>query len=364
MPSGWVTLGGVFAYLVFQGYLNWQKFLLGIVFLSLLLVFLLYKYQNNILYQPKIHPQYVAPASNPPGYRNPNEHGLPYANIFITTPDKIRLNAWFIRPTDLAERRQRPTIIWFHANAGNIGFRLDNIRKMYHDIGVNIFILSYRGYGASEGSPSEEGLCVDAETAWNYILSRDDIDRSRVYLFGRSLGGAVALYLGSKHSSAIAGTIIENSFYSIDKMVDQIFPALRPLKRLVLRIKWNSFERAPLITHPLLFITGKLDEVVPHQQMLDLFALAVNSKKKQLISIDEGMHNTTWEKGGEFYVETFKAFLSQNKRCELVEVTSVLVASTEQLFDDLSGSDISSSLQGMNFSSLMGQVPLVAEAKE
>ena len=86
-----------------------------------------------------------------------------------------------------------PTILFFHANAGNMGMRMDNLEQMYRIVRANVFILSYRGYGNSEGNPSEAGIQLDAEAAIEYVF-KSTIDTNKVFIFGRSLGGAVAIY--------------------------------------------------------------------------------------------------------------------------------------------------------------------------
>ena len=115
-----------------------------------------------------------------------------------------------------------PTLVFFHANAGNMGFRLPNIAQIYRAVNTNIFILSYRGYGDSEGSPNEAGLMIDADTVikvfpdslshvlWQTLLvlqhifyERSDIDPKKVFLFGRSLGGAVAVCSFFKVSASL-----------------------------------------------------------------------------------------------------------------------------------------------------------------
>ena len=91
-----------------------------------------------------------------------------------------------------------PTIIYFHGNAGNLGFRLDVYEQIYRDIKVNVLAVSYRGYGYSEGKPSDEGIYRDADAAVSYAFS-SDLNPKRIYVFGASLGGAVAIYCASKY---------------------------------------------------------------------------------------------------------------------------------------------------------------------
>ena len=101
-----------------------------------------------------------------------------------------------------------------------MGFRLPNLSALYKAMECNLFVLSYRGYGGSDGTPSEDGLILDAESVLDYLHDRVDVDSSKIILFGRSLGGAVAIALASRHPQKVAGTIVENTFTSMSDMVD------------------------------------------------------------------------------------------------------------------------------------------------
>lgn len=117
-------------------------------------------------------------------------------------------------------------------------------------------MVSYRGYGSSEGSPSENGLKMDAKAALAYARDRTDVlDVSRLYLFGRSIGGACALAVAETPDAQrmLRGVVVENTFTSIDDMIDHIMPALRFVKPLN-RNKWNSLDGIRKVTLPILFI--------------------------------------------------------------------------------------------------------------
>ena len=145
-----------------------------------------------MLYHPAIpEPKYRYPKNMPPGYRNPKEHGMDYEDCKIVAKDGVKLHAWFVKAS--RDSKNHRTLIFFHGNAGNIGSRLPNIDKIEKKMNTNVLILAYRGYGDSEGEPSEKGLGLDAEATLDYALSRTDIiNPDRIFVFGRSLGGAVA----------------------------------------------------------------------------------------------------------------------------------------------------------------------------
>ena len=143
-----------------------------------------------MLYHPAPDPKYKRPENMPQGYRNPRENGMDYEDVYVKTKDEVRLHAWLIKAAINPSNCR--TLLFFHGNAGNIGARLPNIEILVKRMNCNVLIVDYRGYGNSEGIPSEEGLRLDGEALLEHALGRNDIDKDRIYLFGRSLGGAVA----------------------------------------------------------------------------------------------------------------------------------------------------------------------------
>lgn len=144
-------------------------------------------------------------------------------------------------------------------------------------------IIAYRGFSSSEGQITEEGIKLDGKAMLDYIFSRQDIDRTKIVVQGRSLGGSVAVHSLVDTPHKIAGAILENTFTSISDMVDKLFPMVKSLKRFVLRISWDSLAIIDKITCPLLFIKATNDELVPPEHMNALFANAVSSKSKILV---------------------------------------------------------------------------------
>ena len=115
----------------------------------------------------------------------PNSLDLPFENVYFKSLDNTKLHAYLVLQP---QPQLCPTILFFHGNAGNIGHRLPNVKGMFQHLQANIFLLQYRGYGLSEGTPSEAGIYKDAQAALNYLHTRQDIDRARIIVFGRSLG--------------------------------------------------------------------------------------------------------------------------------------------------------------------------------
>jgi len=283
----------------------------------------LYFKQDSLLYFPEIGNMPRDPARNPRGYRSPADHQLPYEDLRIICEDGVSLQAWLIfGGKNNSSSSSTPTIIFFHANAGNLGFRLPNAVQMLQRLEVNILMVEYRGFGRSDKvAPNESGLKLDGQAALRYVQNYPKIDPANVFLFGRSLGGAVtfatAQYAqensngkGVNSIHPLKGIIVENTFTSIPDMVDHLMPLVAKFKSLILAIQWNSMAIVPTLTCPVLYLAGSRDEIVPHSQMLKLHQLTTLSALNRLHVIHRGTHNESWSQGGEMYWDAFKSFLA------------------------------------------------------
>lgn len=124
--------------------------LIILILLTIVIIGGLYHYQDSLLYYPE------QPESARVFVQTPNSLGLPYESVVLTTPDELHLVAYFIKqPPSIVGKV--PTVLYFHGNAGNIGHRLHNAQALFQHCGFNIFLVEYRGYGKSEGTPSEHG---------------------------------------------------------------------------------------------------------------------------------------------------------------------------------------------------------------
>jgi abhydrolase domain-containing protein 13 len=169
----------------------------------------LFTLQEHLLYHPNI-PTRAYPEL-------PTDYAMQYEDAEIVTADGVKLHAWLILQPGGASRGS-PHVTYFHGNAGSISHRLMDVRQFYMS-GFNLLIVSYRGYGQSEGKPSEKGFKLDAAAAIDYVADRSDVlDTKQLFLFGRSIGGAVALAAAAaeaKDRNRIRGVIVENTFTSI-----------------------------------------------------------------------------------------------------------------------------------------------------
>jgi pimeloyl-ACP methyl ester carboxylesterase len=277
----------------------------------------LYVKQESLLYFPEIGGIPRRPGENPRGYRSPEERQIPFESHMIPCEDGVSIHSWLLlRTTDGRNiAPNTPTIVFFHGNAGNIGLRLPNAIQMLQTLNANIMLVEYRGYGNSDSvTPTEAGLRLDSEAALRFIVKHPGIDRTRIFLFGRSLGGAVAFHLAEyaqRQQIPLAGVIVENTFLSISHMVDHLMPFLTPIKAFVLKIGWNSANIVPHLSAPILYLAGSADQIVPHPHMLQLCKLSLRSVLVQLHVIENGTHNETWLQGGNAYWEKIRSFMVQ-----------------------------------------------------
>ena len=211
---------------------------------------------------------------------------------------------------------QRETIIFMHENAGNIGMRMDWFEQVYKNLNVNILSVAYRGYSGSEGHPHQDGIMLDTEAILEFAKSEPRINNQRVFLLGRSLGGAVATHtqarLADNGDEWIKGVILENTFTSISTMADLIFPFLTklgPIKTCMLKLDWNSEKQISKITRPIYIVAGAVDQLCPLAMSKTLYESATNSKGKNIFIVPNGDHNTTFQAAGEEYFTRLRQFM-------------------------------------------------------
>lgn len=193
-------------------------------------------------------------SANPHPYDSPRHHAIQFEDVRIRAADGVNLHGWWMTQAAAPVRSTAPTLVFFHGNAGNIGHRVPNFYALYTHTRCNILAIDYRGYGESGDPPGaidEQGLQLDAEAAWAWVKARAEIDQSKVFLFGRSLGGAVAIALAAdllarRAPQLPAGLILENTFTSVADMARNLFPPLAlggPLVERLIHNKWPSVDR-------------------------------------------------------------------------------------------------------------------------
>jgi hypothetical protein len=232
----------------------------------------------------------------------PEDVGLEYENIFFPAADGIQLHGWFVPSSDSEEKT---TLLWFHGNAGNISHRLENLLLLHRYLNISIFIFDYREFGLSAGHISKAGTYLDAKGAWNYLLRQRLVEPSKILLFGRSLGTALAVDLAA--SEPCLGVVLEAAFTSSQDMLKRYFLGAIPPE--LSQSAYNSIDKIHLIRAPLLFIHGEYDEAIPVEMAQRLYQAAQVPKRFHLVS-DSG-HNDTYVVGGAEYFHQWQDFLKE-----------------------------------------------------
>jgi len=265
--------------------------ILGLTYIVLLL--LLFLMQKKMVYFPSRRISAL-----------PSDINIPFQEIELITPDQIKLHSWLIGAHE-GEPCTGDVVLFCHGNAGNISHRLDTVR-IFRQLGFLVFIFDYRGYGRSQGTPSEMGTYTDGETAWQYLTQSLNIPPEKIILWGRSLGGAVAAYLATRVQAK--ALILESTFTSIPDLAAQIYPIFPA--HLLCRIHYNTQKRLSTIHMPLLVIHSPQDEIIPFSHGQRLFAAAREPKKFLTIS---GSHNQGFIDDQVIYIQGLNHFFSSLK---------------------------------------------------
>ena len=254
-----------------------------------LLLVLLYFYQGRLLFLPNIPSRAVE--------QSPSAVGLSYEPVKLVTSDNIKLDGWFIPAPE-----NRGVLLFFHGNAGNISHRVDSL-LLFNRLGFSTLIFDYRGYGRSQGRPSEAGTYIDAEAAWQYLTGKRAIAPSRIILFGRSLGAAVAVRQAAEHSPG--ALIVESSFTSVPDLAAELYPFL-PVRWLT-RFDYNVQQNMLHVSCPVLVVHSRDDEIIPFRHGQALFETA--NEPKQFLEL-RGGHNDGFLVAGRAYTHKLDEFLS------------------------------------------------------
>ena len=234
---------------------------------------------------------------------NPGDIGLTYEKVVLNTEDDLKLSAWYI-PADGA----KTTVLLCHGNGGNIAHRLDTI-NIFNELGMNCLVFDYRGYGNSQGKPSEQGTYMDATSAYKWLTEDKKILPQNIIVFGRSLGASVAAYLATQVQ--VKSLVIESGFTSYVDMGRKFYPYM-PVK-LFASYDYNTIEYVRRINCPVLIIHSRNDEIVPFEFGLRLYDAA--SEPKEFVEIF-GTHNDGFLFSGQMYRKAWSdwlEFLSEYK---------------------------------------------------
>jgi len=231
----------------------------------------------------------------------PSALALKQRAVTFQAPDSASLTAWIIPAANAGA--DAPWVLISHGNYGNIGYGgRPQFYAWFRDLGVNLFAYDYRGFGASDGVPSEAGVYTDAMAAYRYLIDSLHVPPSRVILFGHSLGTGVAIEL-ARHVPA-AGLIVEDAYTSVSNRGQEVFPFL-PIK-LIAKSRFASIDKVGALGLPKLFLHARNDGTIPIEHGRRLFAAA--AEPKQFVELDAG-HGDAYSADRATYYGAIDAFI-------------------------------------------------------
>jgi len=237
------------------------------------------------------------PVRHPEGNWDVPELGRQIHDVTFQTDDGVKLHGWWA-PREDTNR----TILWFHGNAGNLSHRYQGVLQL-HRLGCQVLIIDYRGYGKSEGSPSENGLYRDGEAAYSFLTDQKDIAGDKIVPLGRSLGSAVATHLAVHHE--IKRLILVSPFTNVRDMVPYVLPI--PGLHYLISSEFDSLSRIQNVHAPLLVIHGTKDDIIPIELGRKLFEHA--NPPKTFEAIEGAGHNNISMVAGKRYERLIKEFV-------------------------------------------------------
>jgi hypothetical protein len=225
----------------------------------------------------------------------PAGYGLTAEELHLTASDGVRLRGWWIRAS--GDR----VILLFHGNAGNISHRLERAKLFAERLGVDLFLVDYRGYGASDGKPSETGFYRDGLAIYDAARERG-FPSNHIVLLGESIGCAVALEVALARSCAAVA--LETPFLSVPALARKHYPFV---PAFLIRSKFDTESKIGRVSVSKLIIAAEQDEIVPASHARRLLELA--APPKELCVIPGAGHNDTYAVGGASYLALWRRFL-------------------------------------------------------
>ncbi len=269
------------------------KIIAVLVVLYALGVFLAWRFQDRVAFPA---PRGALPA--------PAAVGIPDGELVeVTTQDGVTLRGWYLPPNPAPAEGKAPGLLWFYGNMETIGGIAPVLRE-FRPPGIGMLVLDYRGYGQSGGRPTERGVYRDADAAWAYITSRPEIDDTRVAVYGRSIGSAVALYLATEQP--VSAVVLESAFTSGRDMAEEHYA---PVPSVLVELELDNVSRARELTVPLLVFHGSDDWIAPLPMGR---AVAEAGRAEEFVVIDGAGHNDTYLEGGEEYCRRMHEFLREH----------------------------------------------------
>ena len=224
----------------------------------------------------------------------------PHEDVFFTAADGVRLNGWFF-PANTNSTGL--VILLCHGNAGNLSHRLELVEVLLR-AGASVFAFDYRGYGRSSGKPTEKGVCLDAEAAWEWLVKARGCEPGKIIALGESLGGGVVCELATRRP--LGGIVLQSTFTSVPDVAAQLMPWL-PM-RFLLTTRFNNQDKLKRLQMPVLILHGRKDTIIPFQHGEKNYA-AANTRSKYFTELD-GDHNDAVMLSAEKYKRAVASFLA------------------------------------------------------
>jgi uncharacterized protein len=223
----------------------------------------------------------------------PADYSFAVRDVGIVVPAEPErtLHGWWIP----AANPRAMVVLYLHGNDGNVSTSIDGIAPL-RELGYSVFMLDYRGYGASGGGfPSEAGVYQDAQSAWDYLVHDWGLNPANLLIYGHSLGGAIAIELALRHPEA-AGLVVESSFTSIYDMARlEARYGLLPVN-LFLNQRFDSIAKVGHLRLPVLYIHGTADEIVPFKMGKALYEATPFARG--FVAVPAGRHEDNAAVGG------------------------------------------------------------------
>jgi fermentation-respiration switch protein FrsA (DUF1100 family) len=235
-------------------------------------------------------------------YMSPAAEGLAFEDVHFSSAGN-ELHGWYI-PASGSQ-----VVLWMHGNAGNIADRLDQAVEMKRALGVSSFMFDYRGYGKSEGRPSEKGLYQDAEAAFKWLTETRGIKPGHIILYGHSLGSGASVDLALDEGVNAGGMVLESPFTSAADVASRMYLGL-PVG-LVMSVKLDNIGRIGGVKMPILIIHGVRDTVIAFSMGKKLFDAA--PEPKTFLPIAGADHSDCYYVAPEEYWGAWRALIQESE---------------------------------------------------
>lgn len=261
--------------------------LLTLFGIYLVLMGLMYLFQNKLLFMPSSGM-----------VQTPESLGIEAEDFWVNTDDGVRVHGWYF-PNENADF----VIVLSHGNAGNISYRIEIARTLLNT-GAAVLMYDYRGYGKSEGSPSEKGLYRDIEAVIEGLVDKKGYKEERIIMYGRSLGGAVAAYAATQYR--LGGLVLDSAFKNLRGMVRDVYPFV-PARLAKYEFPTERYIQEPR-SYPVMVMHSPNDEIVGFHHGEYLYHLL--EEPKRFVEL-RGSHNDNFFLSKDLIEKNWKGYMDE-----------------------------------------------------